>query len=103
VATAVLIGLARNSNFPRSPEFATVGNKSARQSVWREDLAVGFEEDRARLGLPATVDRLRDALAYNGPTLDSDAAPVTSWRPTASGSGILESVRRRISTRERAS
>jgi len=35
--------------------------------VWRGmiclSLAVGFEEDRARLGLPAAVDRLRDALA----------------------------------------
>jgi hypothetical protein len=28
-------------------------------------LAIGFEEDRARLGLPAAVDRLRDALHYN--------------------------------------
>jgi hypothetical protein len=27
----------------------------------------------ARLGLPAAVDRLRNALAYNGLTLDSDA------------------------------
>jgi hypothetical protein len=36
-------------------------------------LAVGFEEDRARLGLPAAVDRLRDELTYNGLTLDSDA------------------------------
>jgi hypothetical protein len=36
-------------------------------------LAVGFEEDRARLGLPAAVDRLRDALAYNGLTPGSDA------------------------------
>jgi hypothetical protein len=36
-------------------------------------LAVGFEKDRGRLGLPAAVDRLRDALAYNGLTLDSDA------------------------------
>ena len=36
-------------------------------------LAIGFEEDRARLGPPAAVDRLRDALAYNGLTLDSDA------------------------------
>jgi hypothetical protein len=35
-------------------------------------LAVGFEEDRARLGLVAAVDRLRDALAYNGLTLDGD-------------------------------
>ena len=35
-------------------------------------LAVGFEEDRAKLGLPAAVDRLREALAYNGLTLDSD-------------------------------
>jgi hypothetical protein len=33
-------------------------------------LAIGFEEDRARLGLTAAVDRLRDALAYNGLTLD---------------------------------
>jgi hypothetical protein len=35
-------------------------------------LAVGLEEDRARLGLTAAVDRLRDALAYNGLTLDGD-------------------------------
>jgi hypothetical protein len=35
-------------------------------------LAIGFEEDRARLGLPAAVDRLRDALAYNALTLDGD-------------------------------
>jgi hypothetical protein len=32
-------------------------------------LPVGFEEDRVRLGLPAAVERLRDALAYNGLTL----------------------------------
>jgi hypothetical protein len=45
--------------------------------LWRGticlNIAVGFEEDRARLGLPAAVDRLRDALAYNGLTLHSDA------------------------------
>jgi hypothetical protein len=45
-------------------------------TVWRGmlclSLAVGFEEDRARLGLPAAVDRLRDALAFNGLTLDGD-------------------------------
>jgi hypothetical protein len=35
-------------------------------------LAIGFEEDRSRLGLPAAVDRLRDALAYNGLTLAGD-------------------------------
>jgi hypothetical protein len=35
-------------------------------------LAIGFEEDRARLGLPAAVDGLRDARAYNRLTLDSD-------------------------------
>jgi len=35
-------------------------------------LAIGFEEDRARLDLPAAVERLRDALAYNGLTLDGD-------------------------------
>jgi len=35
-------------------------------------LAVGFEEDRTRLGLLAAVERLGDALAYNGLTLDSD-------------------------------
>lgn len=44
-------------------------------TVWRGmiclSLALGFEEDRARLGLPAAV-RLRDALAYNGLTLDGD-------------------------------
>jgi hypothetical protein len=43
-------------------------------NLWRGmiclSLAIGFEEDRARLGLPAAVDRLRDALAYNGLTLD---------------------------------
>jgi hypothetical protein len=27
-------------------------------------LAIGFEEDRARLGRPAAFDRLRDALAF---------------------------------------
>jgi hypothetical protein len=32
-------------------------------------LSIGFEEDKARLGLPAAVDRLRDALAFNGLTL----------------------------------
>jgi hypothetical protein len=37
-------------------------------------LAVGFEEDRARLGLAAAVDRLRDALGYNGLTLDGESA-----------------------------
>jgi hypothetical protein len=35
-------------------------------------LAVGFEEDKARLGLAAAVDRLRDALVYNDLTLDGD-------------------------------
>jgi hypothetical protein len=44
--------------------------------LWRGmiclSLAVGFEEDRARLGLPAAADRLRDALAYNGLNLDGD-------------------------------
>jgi hypothetical protein len=35
-------------------------------------LAVGFEEDRAKLALAAAVERLRDALAYNGLTLDGD-------------------------------
>ena len=35
-------------------------------------LTIGFEEDRARLGLSAAVDRLRDALAYNGLTLNGD-------------------------------
>jgi hypothetical protein len=35
-------------------------------------LAVGFEEDRARVGLSAAVERLRDALAYNGLTQDGD-------------------------------
>jgi hypothetical protein len=33
---------------------------------------VGFEEDKARLGLPAAVEQLRDALAYNGLSLDGD-------------------------------
>jgi len=40
-------------------------------------LAVGFEEDRARLGLPAAVDRLRDALAYSGLTLGGDEGLLT--------------------------
>jgi hypothetical protein len=35
-------------------------------------LAIGFEEDHARLGPPAAVDRVRDALALNGLTLDGD-------------------------------
>jgi hypothetical protein len=35
-------------------------------------LAIGFEEDRARLGLPAAVERLRDALAFNGLMLEGD-------------------------------
>jgi hypothetical protein len=35
-------------------------------------LAVGFEEDRARIGLLRAVDRLHDALAYSAPTLESD-------------------------------
>lgn len=37
-------------------------------------LAAGFEEDRARLGLPAAIDRLRDALSYNELTMDGDEA-----------------------------
>jgi hypothetical protein len=37
-------------------------------------LAIGFEEDQVRLGLRAAVDRLRDALAYNGLMLDGHAA-----------------------------
>jgi hypothetical protein len=54
-----------------------VGKKIVNSSnMWRGmiclSLAVGFEEDRARLGLPAAVDRLRDALSYNGLTLDGD-------------------------------
>ncbi len=44
--------------------------------LWRGmiclSLAVGFEEDRARVGLVAAVDRLREALAYNGLALDPD-------------------------------
>jgi hypothetical protein len=35
-------------------------------------LAIRFEQDRARLGLPAAVNRLRDALACNGLTLEGD-------------------------------
>jgi hypothetical protein len=35
-------------------------------------LAVGFERDRVRLGLPAAVERLGNGLAYNGLTLDGD-------------------------------
>ena len=44
--------------------------------VWRGmiclSLAIGFEERRARLGLPAAVERLRDALKYNDLMLDGD-------------------------------
>jgi hypothetical protein len=36
------------------------------------NLAMRFEEDKARIGLPAAVDRLRDALAYNRLTLVGD-------------------------------
>ncbi len=50
--------------------------ESVKDPLWRGmiclSLAVGFEEDRARLGLSVAVDRLRDALAYNGLTLDGD-------------------------------
>jgi hypothetical protein len=35
-------------------------------------LALGFEEDRARLGLPAAIDRLRNALFENDLSLPSD-------------------------------
>ena len=35
-------------------------------------LVVGFEEDKARVGLSAAIERLRNALAYNGLRLDSD-------------------------------
>jgi hypothetical protein len=35
-------------------------------------LAIGFEEDRARLGLSAAVERWRDALAYDALTQDGD-------------------------------
>jgi hypothetical protein len=35
-------------------------------------IAIGFEEDPARLGLPAAVDRAVDPLKYNGLTLDGD-------------------------------
>jgi hypothetical protein len=35
-------------------------------------LAVGFEEDRARFGLPAAVDRLRKALIENDLWLSDD-------------------------------
>jgi hypothetical protein len=35
-------------------------------------LAMRFEKDRARLGLHGAVDQLRDLLAHNGLTLDSD-------------------------------
>jgi hypothetical protein len=55
---------------------AIKGTNAPDHSLWRGmiclSLAVGFEEDRARLGLPAAIDRLRDALAYNGLTLDGD-------------------------------
>jgi len=36
-------------------------------------LAIGFEEDRVRRGLRAAVERLRDALAFNGLSMDGDA------------------------------
>ena len=35
-------------------------------------LAVGFEEDRMRLGLPAAIDRLRNALFENDLSLPGD-------------------------------
>ena len=35
-------------------------------------LAIGFEEDRARLGLPVAVDRLRNALVENDLWLPGD-------------------------------
>jgi len=34
--------------------------------------AIGFEEDRERVGLRAAVDRLRDALVHNKLTLPTD-------------------------------
>ena len=37
-------------------------------------LAIGFEQDREWLGLPAAIERLRDALAYNGLLMDGDEA-----------------------------
>jgi hypothetical protein len=44
--------------------------------LWRGmiclSLAVGFEEDKARFGVAAAVERLRDALAFNGLMLDGD-------------------------------
>lgn len=46
--------------------------------LWRGliclSLAVGFEEDRTKLGLAAAVNRLRDALAYNALIQDGDEA-----------------------------
>ena len=49
-------------------------------------LAIGFEEDRARVGAAAAVERLRDVLAYNGLTLDTDErllASVIDWGVSA--------------------
>ena len=44
--------------------------------VWRGticlSLAIAFEVNRARFGLPAAIDRLRDSLDYHGLTLDGD-------------------------------
>jgi len=48
----------------------------SKEHLWRGmvclSLAIGFEEDRVRLGLEAAVNRLRDGLKYNGLWLDGD-------------------------------
>ena len=48
------------------------------EDLWRSmiclSLAIGFEQDRTRVGLAAAVERLRDVLAYNRLTLDGDEA-----------------------------
>jgi hypothetical protein len=50
--------------------------------LWRAmiclSLAIGFEKGCVRLGVPAAADRLRDALAYNGLTLDGDERVLVS-------------------------
>ena len=49
---------------------------SSTDGLWRGmiclSLSVGFEEDRARLGLPAAVDRLRISLIENALWLNGD-------------------------------
>jgi hypothetical protein len=53
-----------------SNRYRAMNKPETADELWRGmiclSLAVGFEEDRASVGLPAAVSRLRNALAYNG-------------------------------------